>query len=161
MYNFKMLKKEQNEIIENCNFDELQTFIFNNLVQDKSRLKLFDLAKEKYNVSQSTVKREIKKIVKIVSDYKNNESNFTHKVYIHKFPNGKKYVGVCQCCEDRWSNGKGYAYNKEMYEDIQKYGWNNIEHKILIEIKDSKIAYDIERILIDELDLINKGYNRE
>ena len=161
MYNFKMMKTEQNKICEECNLSEIEKFIFNNLAEGKSRLSIFDLAKEKYNISQSTVNRTIKKLVKIVSEYKNDESIFSHKVYIHKFPNGKKYVGVCQCCEDRWANGKGYAYNKEMYEDIQKYGWNNIEHKILIEIKDSKIAYDVERILIEELDLINNGYNNQ
>lgn len=161
MYNFKMLKKEQNEIIENCNFDEIQKFIFNSLVQGNSRLKLFDLAKEKYNISQSTVNREIKKIVNTVSEYKSDESNFKHKIYIHKFPNGKKYVGVCQCPADRWANGKGYAFNKEMYADIQKYGWDNIEHKILLEVSDNKLAYEIERVLIEELDLVNEGYNRE
>ena len=161
MYNFKMLKKEQNEIIENCNLNETQKFIFDNLVQGNSRLKVFDLAKKKFNISQSTVNREIKRIVNIVSEYKSDESNFKHKIYIHKFPNGKKYVGVCQCPADRWANGKGYAFNKEMYEDIQKYGWDNIEHKILLEVSDNKLAYEIERVLIEELDLVNEGYNRE
>lgn len=161
MYNFNMVKKEQEEIIDNCNLTETQTFIFNNLVKGKSRLEVFDLAKEKYNISQSTVNREIRKIVNVVSDYKNSQNKFKHKVYIHKFPNGKKYVGVCQCPADRWANGKGYAFNKEMYEDIQKYGWDNIEHKILLEVSDNKLAYEIERVLIEELDLINKGYNKQ
>jgi hypothetical protein len=46
-----------------------------------------------------------------------------------------------------------------MYEDIKKYGWENIEHKVIFETSDNYIAYELERILIEELDLINNGYN--
>lgn len=86
-------------------------------------------------------------------------------VYIHKFPNGKQYVGITSVKpETRWANGNGYKKNKVMYEDIKKYGWNNIEH---ILFNDEDILYDeeeacyIEKCLIDSWDLTNpeKGYN--
>lgn len=161
MYNFKMLKSEQEKIRKECNFSEVQKFIFNNLAEEKTRLEVYDLVKEKFGLSQATVSVEIRKIVEKMNNYKNGKSFYSHKIYIHKFPNGKKYVGVCQCCEDRWANGRGYGFNKKMYEDIQKYGWDNIEHKILLETTDNELAYKIERILIEELDLVNNGYNQE
>ena len=161
MYNFKMSKKKQNEILGSCNFSELEKFIFDNLVEEKTRLEVYKLSKQKYDISPSTVDRAIKRIAKKISDKDNENSTFTNKIYIHRFPNGKKYVGVCQCCKDRWQNGNGYAFNKEMYDDIKKYGWENIKHDILLEINDSDLAYKIERILIDELELVEKGYNRE
>lgn len=160
MFNFRMNKSKQEKILQECNFNELEKFIFNNLVEGKSRLETYELVKNNYNRSESTTARTIRKIIEKINNY-NYNVDFKHKVYIHKFPNGKKYVGVCKNCEDRWANGKGYAYNKKMYDDIQKYGWDNIEHKILFEVSDSKIAYDLERVLIDELDLVNVGYNNE
>lgn len=158
MFNFKMSKVRQKNLLNNCNFTNIEKFIFNNLVEGKQRKDIYLLAYNEYNVSAPTVNRRIKDIVKKIRNYEEGEK-YTHKVYIHKFPNGKKYVGVCQCCEDRWANGLGYAHNIEMFKDIQKYGWENIEHKILLEVSDNDIAYKLERILIDELDLVNNGYN--
>ena len=160
MYNFKMSKSRQEKLMNECNFNEIEKCIFNNLVLEKSRLEVYDIIKQKYGCSISTTNRIIKKIINKINNYDYSDDS-KYKIYIHKFPNGKKYVGVCQCCEDRWNNGNGYANNKEMYEDIKKYGWENIEHKVLYEISDSKIAYDIEHILINELELIKNGYNRE
>ena len=51
---------------------------------------------------------------------------------MHIFPNNKVYVGItCRKPKYRWDNGNGYKNNKYMTNAIQKYGWNNIEHKIL------------------------------
>ena len=160
MYNFKMTKKKQQEIINKCNFSEIEKLIFNNLVEEKTRIEVYKIIKDKYGISQATVCNYIKKIAYKISQCESEDDLYTHKLYIHKFPNGKKYVGVCISCEDRWHNGNGYAYNKEMYEDIKKFGWENIEHKILLETGDSELAYKLEKILIEELDLINNGYNR-
>ena len=55
-------------------------------------------------------------------------------VYVHIFPNGKMYFGITsKKPEDRWENGTGYSRSHQpvMYNAIQKYGWENIEHKIL------------------------------
>lgn len=158
MFNFKMSKTKQEELLKGCNFNDLEIFIFNNLVEERKRQEVYALVNEKYNISQPTVDRRIKGIVKKIRNYEEGEK-YTHKIYMHIFPNGKKYVGVCQCCEDRWRNGLGYAYNVEMFKDIKRYGWENIEHKILIEVTDNELAYKIEKILIEELDLINNGYN--
>ena len=55
-------------------------------------------------------------------------------VYIHKTPNNKYYVGISKNPILRWgNNGKGYKKNVLFYRAIQKYGWENIEHRILFE----------------------------
>lgn len=53
-------------------------------------------------------------------------------VYIHTCPNGKKYVGLTtNQPSKRWGyNGIHYKSNKHFYSAIQKYGWDNIEHRI-------------------------------
>ena len=157
IYNFKIAKERKEELLNNILFSNQEKEIFIELTNGTKRNEL----PTKLNISQRTVARRIKQISLKINEYENNNSNVIHKVYIHKFPNGKKYVGVCQCCEDRWANGNGYAYNTKMYSDIQKYGWENIEHKILLETSNSEIAYTIEKILIDELDLKNNGFNNQ
>lgn len=158
MYNFNMSKDRKKELLNNCGFDEIEIFIFNELVEGTKRKDIGLKVKEKYNLCYRTTQRKMQKISIKIGNYDLNQQP-THKVYMHKFPDGKRYVGVCQCCKDRWDNGSRYAYNKEMFEAIQKYGWENIEHKILFETSDSYIAYALERVLIDELDLVNNGYN--
>lgn len=60
------------------------------------------------------------------------EKKFT--IYLHRCPNGKCYVGMTsQSMNQRWRNGLGYKNNKDFYPDIEKYGWENIEHIILEE----------------------------
>lgn len=54
-------------------------------------------------------------------------------VYIHTFPNGKKYVGQTkQNPEYRWNKGEGYKGQPYMYNAIRKYGWENIKHEVII-----------------------------
>ena len=69
-------------------------------------------------------------------------------VYVHIFPNGKKYYGISKNTDKRWKNGKGYKGKPEMYKDILKYGWNNIEHIILKENLNFYEAQKIENELI-------------
>lgn len=54
-------------------------------------------------------------------------------VYVHTFPNGKRYVGISRDVKRRFRNGKGYQHQKIMYSAIQKYGWKNVETTILLE----------------------------
>lgn len=84
-------------------------------------------------------------------------------VYIHKLPNGKVYVGATFTKPNyRWSNGNGYKYNKEFYNDILKYGWNNIEHIIVCENLTREEAREKEKELISFFNANNPkyGYNK-
>lgn len=87
-----------------------------------------------------------------------------YKVYIHIFPNNKVYIGMtCQEPKKRWQNGKAYKENRHLYNAINKYGWENIEHKILFD------NLEKEEAELKEIDLISKykandnqyGYNIE
>lgn len=52
-------------------------------------------------------------------------------MYMHKFPNGKVYIGITsQPVEERWRGGEGYKA-QAVYRAIQKYGWSNIEHIVI------------------------------
>lgn len=56
-----------------------------------------------------------------------------YTVYYHTFPNGKMYFGqTCQDVEKRWGKN-GYCYRTQslMWKAIKKYGWDNIDHRII------------------------------
>lgn len=88
----------------------------------------------------------------------------SYSVYIHICPNNKVYIGITsQKPEYRWDNGKGYKNNDHFYKAIQKYGWENIEHKILYTGLAKVEAEQKEIDLIAKYDSTNreKGYNNE
>lgn len=71
-------------------------------------------------------------------------------VYIHICPNKKVYIGITsQAVSKRWNNGKGYKNNPYFTNAILKYGWDNIEHRILFEDLEEKDAKEIEIKLIE------------
>ena len=86
-----------------------------------------------------------------------------YKVYMHIFPNSKIYIGITQQePQKRWKNGLGYGNNQRiMKRAINKYGWCNIEHKILYENLTKEEAEQKEIELIALYDSTNKlnGYN--
>lgn len=86
-----------------------------------------------------------------------------YTVYMHIFPNNKKYIGVSrEKLEKRFGlNGNGYR-SKLMKEKIQKYGWNNIEHKILKTNLSYEKAIKYEKYYIEKYksNNINYGYNK-
>lgn len=83
-------------------------------------------------------------------------------VYMHIFPNGKRYIGLTmQKPERRWSNGRGYKDSPKMHKAIQKYGWENVEHTIIKEHLSKSQAEALEIRLIKEYDTILNGYNIE
>ena len=89
-----------------------------------------------------------------------DEEKYT--VYIHKFPNGKLYIGITkQNPETRWQRGNGYVRNEYMHRAIEKYGWDNIEHIIFSENINIEDACEIEKNLISkyETNKKEKGYN--
>jgi hypothetical protein len=73
-------------------------------------------------------------------------------IYKHTFPNNKVYIGKT-CCNPkyRWGkDGNRYWHNKEMYEDIQKFGWDNIKHEILYDGLTREEASQLEFDLVEQ-----------
>lgn len=91
--------------------------------------------------------------------------NDTYKVYMHISPSGKRYIGItCQKnINRRWQNGLGYRSQAKFYRAIQKYGWENFEHIIVLDGVSKEVAENIEIELIKKYDSRNpqKGYNVE
>lgn len=57
-----------------------------------------------------------------------------YKVYILLFPKGEVYIGKThRDIKVRWRNGNGYPDIMTVRSAIDKYGWENIEKKILYE----------------------------
>lgn len=85
-----------------------------------------------------------------------------YSVYIHTFPNGKKYIGVTRCKPElRWgANGCNYK-NSYMVNAIKKYGWDNITHEIVAENLTVDQASQMEIELIQKYNTADKryGYN--
>lgn len=72
-------------------------------------------------------------------------------VYLHtNMVNGKMYVGITSIKpEDRWS--KGYTKRQKIYKAIQKYGWDQFDHRVLVDNLTREEAEEIEQILIHDL----------
>lgn len=89
-----------------------------------------------------------------------NERKWT--VYLHLFPNGKKYVGITsQNIKHRWKNGAGYSDALLIGRAINKYGWENIEHIVLSDNLTEQDAKDKEIELVNTFNSNNYefGYN--
>jgi len=66
-----------------------------------------------------------------------NQNNQEHHyiIYCHRNKiNNKAYIGqTCQRLERRWREGEGYSHCSYFYHAIQKYGWDNFEHFIIMD----------------------------
>lgn len=82
-------------------------------------------------------------------------------VYIHTFPNGKKYVGcTTRKPELRWREGKGYYLQKHLYNAILKYGWDNIQHEVFeVESEEEMYRKEVELISFYHSNDPEYGYN--
>lgn len=87
------------------------------------------------------------------------DSGKRYCVYEHLFPNGKRYIGISSDAEHRWQNGTGYKNQKKVWNAIQRYGWDNIEHNIIVAGITREQAATLERALIAAYDAIENGYN--
>lgn len=90
------------------------------------------------------------------------ENNF--KVYIHRnLINNKVYIGQTRnSLKSRCGvGGKNYKSNLQFWNDIEKYGWDNFEHKILYDGLKVEEANKIERDLIKQYNSNDDkfGYN--
>lgn len=81
-------------------------------------------------------------------------------VYKHISPSNKVYIGITSVlpCE-RWTRGQGYKECPVFYRAIQKYGWDNIEHKVLIDHLTFEEASEVEKQLIAYYKSIHRSYN--
>ena len=76
--------------------------------------------------------------------------------------NDKKYIGITSLkLYDRWrKEGKGYTHCKCFYNAIQKYGWNNFEHSVLVENLSKNEASRLEKAYISYYNSqVPNGYN--
>lgn len=84
------------------------------------------------------------------------------KLYCHTFPNGKKYIGITkQDPARRWGkDGNGYK-GQAVYAAIQKYGWDNVRHEVLLEGLTEAQAkhYEEEYIRAFNTYISRNGYN--
>jgi group I intron endonuclease len=92
----------------------------------------------------------------------NDENKYC--VYKHTSPSSKVYIGITNKYppEKRWyPDGSGYKRQQFFWRAIQKYGWDNFEHKILFENLTKEEACEKEIELIKMYDSTNpdKGYN--
>lgn len=86
-----------------------------------------------------------------------------HTVYKHVSPEGKIYVGcTSQKLNHRFGkNGNGYKFHKQLYSDIEKYGWDNFKHEIVASGLNEDDAYSLEKELIHSQHSMDptKSYN--
>lgn len=85
-------------------------------------------------------------------------------LYVHKNKsNGKCYVGItCQKSpKRRWHNGCNYKHSLYFYNSIEKYGWDNFEHIILLDDLSVEDANLLEKLYISILRSCDRqyGYN--
>ena len=77
--------------------------------------------------------------------------------------NGKKYIGITSRTNPnhRWSNGHGYKENTHFRSAINKYGWENFSHDILLSGLSKEEANAKEKFFIKEWNTQNSehGYN--
>lgn len=84
-------------------------------------------------------------------------------VYYHRNRiSNKYYVGITNNTRSRWSwQGHQYQKSPHFWKAIQKYGWDNFDHVVLLAELDHEQAKMIQIFLIAKFDLRNpdKGYN--
>lgn len=74
-----------------------------------------------------------------------------YSVYVHITPKEKRYIGITSLpVNDRWQNGLGYRKNTYFFRAIQKYGWQNIQHKVLLDDLNEDEATAVEKWLISQ-----------
>lgn len=92
--------------------------------------------------------------------------NRDYKVYMHvlskditNLEHDKRYIGATRKSLDaRWNHGRGYMQQKCFWEAIQRYGWDNIEHKLVADNLTAKEAGELEQSLIMEYKTNIKDY---
>lgn len=89
------------------------------------------------------------------------EENYTVYKHVNKI-NGKVYVGITGGnVQRRWRSGKGYKRSPHFRKAIEKYGWDNFDHIIILKGISKETACIVERKLIKRYKSRNPkyGYN--
>ena len=164
-YTYNYTNKEYELIMNSYILSEKEKKFFEQLVKGYTCSKIAKILE----VSERTVQNERKIIYnklkqsQIPSLKEKELPIITLQIYMLIFPNGKVYIGKAINPKKRWRNGEGYKDNKEMYDDILKYKWENIEKKILY----SGLSIDQAREKENETIVIYKsfmpqyGYNKQ
>lgn len=85
-----------------------------------------------------------------------------YKVYVHIFPDGKRYVGCTHgSVKNRWNGGLGYENQNIVFAAILKFGWNNIRHYILMDelSREDALLYEAAFIRSWKTYMKGRGYN--
>ena len=83
-----------------------------------------------------------------------------YKVYRHISPSGRVYVGITKLSLSfRWNQGRGYKRCKLFYRAIQKYGWDNFIHEVVLDKITKSEAIYTEKYLIRWYKMHNISYN--
>lgn len=94
-----------------------------------------------------------------------NEGKNEWSVYMHiNVINGKRYIGITSMNppERRWrQDGGGYKKQSLLWNAIQKYGWDNFKHYIILQNETLEYAMKVEKCLIKHYKTNDKryGYN--
>ena len=81
---------------------------------------------------------------------------------MHRTPSNKVYIGITGGKpEVRWNKGTGYKRHRYFKYAVEKYGWDNIEHIVLVSGLSKEWACKLERILIRQYKSTDRqfGYN--
>jgi hypothetical protein len=83
-----------------------------------------------------------------------------YKVYKRIAPDGRIYVGcTAQTLIKRsGADGSGYRDNVELWEAIQKFGWDNFVSEILLETEDAELAAETETKYIKKYNTTDSRY---
>lgn len=93
--------------------------------------------------------------------FKYTEKSGNYSVYMHVTPEEKLYIGMTEDIKRRYGyNGNGYRTQADFYQAINKYGWNNIDHKVLASDLSKAEAEKAEHEAIVTLNAHKNGYNQ-
>jgi group I intron endonuclease len=85
---------------------------------------------------------------------------YTHLIYKHTSPSGKSYIGQTNDYDRRCKEHQKYTWCRAFSAAIQKYGWDNFTHEMLVEYITEDEANALEVYYIKEHStLYPNGYN--
>lgn len=131
--------------------------------------KITEILKDRALIKHCVYKKVVDGVERLKEEINNIDANTLEQdiennycVYLHTFPDGKRYYGVSCSPETRWGpEGKNYKSQERFWNAIQETGWENIKHEIILSGLSKETALLIERSLINQFksDIPELGYN--